>query len=1047
LPKKAIIKTAKKFRLEDHLLLARFIASKLGMKKVADTKEFKDVKEGFDSDGRSYMYHAIVVRSGNTISEEKLREYDNNIRKYVEKLKKNREQNISLKYYQYLALLFSEIYLDSYFQDPVAFVNELNEWASNVTLGDAFSAQGLKKIAYWMATGSGKTWIMHVNYWQFMTYNRGANKLDFDNVILITPSEGMTKQHLDELVASGIQARMFHGESRGYFGTESDETVVKVIEIHKLKLPEDKKGEGVTVDVSSLGTKNLVFVDEGHKGQRSEDRKWKQVRDRLGKNGFTFEYSATFGQAIANSSEESFLEYSKAILFDYSYKYFHGDGYGKDFCVLNLDCKRFDESRAPILLLANAMSFYEQLLVYKGAGESLEGYNIEKPLWVFVGSRVNEDESDVLEVVRFLNWLLVEKEKDVKSWIKKILEGKSGLLDPDKRDVFAPRYPETNFVHLRQEKLSPDEIYDGIFKEIFHISSGATGRKLHLVNIKNADGEIGLRAGTSESHFGVINIGNKSDFLKLVEEKAKDISIENDVTTPSLFEKIDDSQSPLNILIGAKKFIEGWNSWRVSNMGLLNIGKSEGPQIIQLFGRGVRLKGKDYALKRSSFLPPPHPRYVEVLETLNIFGIRANYMEVFRGTVEKEDVLVYRELTLKTKLIEPFPEGLQILRLPEEQSFTKELLMLEPEDGVGARVDLLPRVAIIDSRAPQLMPSATQSVPKVLRKEILDLVDWDEILFAILNYKKEREWFNVAISKDVIKEIMYQQKYSLLCLDEVIEPSSFESVERVKDIVTLVLKRYFDRYYSKKRNAWEKKKLELKPLRKSDEGLLKEYKVRLSEEDEKLLADFEQAKSSGTLYNPQGGKNLSNAYFRGHLYQPLLVKRAGDDRVITIPTGLNEGETKFVEDLAKFFDTNPRSLQGVDIYLLRNLTGGRGVGFFETNTFYPDFIMWIKQAEKQRIVFIDPKGLIFIGDLDHPKLKLHEYLRNEVQNELKNPNVKLDAFIVSHTPYESVNKRYPQYAMTHKDYEENMHILFQYAREGRPDQAYVERMFEITCRG
>ena len=40
--------------------------------------------------------------------------------------------------------------------------------------------------------------------------------------------------------------------------------------------------------------------------------------------------------------------------------------------------------------------------------------------------------------------------------------------------------------------------------------------------------------------------------------------------------------------------MEGWNSWRVSNMGLLNIGRNEGSEIIQLFGRGVRLRGRGH---------------------------------------------------------------------------------------------------------------------------------------------------------------------------------------------------------------------------------------------------------------------------------------------------------------------------------------------------------------------------------------------------------------------------------------------------------------------
>ena len=83
-------------------------------------------------------------------------------------------------------------------------------------------------------------------------------------------------------------------------------------------------------------------------------------------------------------------------------------------------------------------------------------------------------------------------------------------------------------------------------------------------------------------------------------------------------------------MIGSKKFTEGWSSWRVSTMGLLNMGKSEGSQIIQLFGRGVRLKGQGYSLKRSLPGERPHGVHLEKLETLNIFGINADYMEKFR---------------------------------------------------------------------------------------------------------------------------------------------------------------------------------------------------------------------------------------------------------------------------------------------------------------------------------------------------------------------------------------------------------------------------------
>ncbi|MCV4754643.1 hypothetical protein OFC37_34790, partial [Escherichia coli] len=82
---------------------------------------------------------------------------------------------------------------------------------------------------------------------------------------------------------------------------------------------------------------------------------------------------------------------------------------------------------------------------------------------------------------------------------------------------------------------------------------------------------------------------------KLCEEH-RELVVTEKAFSGTLFRTINDETSTINILIGSKKFTEGWSSWRVSTMGLMNIGRSEGPQIIQLFGRGIRLKGKDFSL-------------------------------------------------------------------------------------------------------------------------------------------------------------------------------------------------------------------------------------------------------------------------------------------------------------------------------------------------------------------------------------------------------------------------------------------------------------------
>ena len=75
-------------------------------------------------------------------------------------------------------------------------------------------------------------------------------------------------------------------------------------------------------------------------------------------------------------------------------------------------------------------------------------------------------------------------------------------------------------------------------------------------------------------------------------------------------------------------------------MGLMNIGRGEGAQIIQLFGRGVRLKGYDMSLKRSIRAALPSevnpPRHIADLETLSISGVRADFMAQFQDYLREE---------------------------------------------------------------------------------------------------------------------------------------------------------------------------------------------------------------------------------------------------------------------------------------------------------------------------------------------------------------------------------------------------------------------------
>ena len=451
----------------------------------------------------------------------------------------------------------------------------------------------------------------------------------------------------------------------------ADRNTVRVIEI--TKLVEEKRGGGVSVPVEAFEGNNLIFVDEGHKGSGGEA--WRKFRDALGQTGFTFEYSATFGQALtAARNDELTAEYGKAIVFDYSYRYFHGDGYGKDFHILNLREEPAEE-QTEMLLLGNLLTFYEQQRCFEEQAERLRPYNLDRPLWVFVGSSVNavytengQKRSDVLTVARFLHHFLENKRDWASGRSRRSSTARPAWSTPDGQDVFAGK-----FEYLRRSRRGAEAIYRDMLARVFHAPAGGG---LHLCDIRGSAGELGLKVSGAEDYFGLIYIGDTSTFKKLVEEDDAGIVVEEDAVSGSLFDGINEPDTPINILIGAKKFMEGWNSWRVSNMGLLNIGRSEGSEIIQLFGRGVRLRGLGFSLKRSSAIDGEHPEHIGLLETLNIFAVRANYMAQFREYLEREGVETEGSVEMPLA-IRPNKEflgkGLLVPRVPEGRQFRRRV--------------------------------------------------------------------------------------------------------------------------------------------------------------------------------------------------------------------------------------------------------------------------------------------------------------------------------------------------------------------------------------
>jgi hypothetical protein len=1048
----------KPLRFEERLVLHQWLLSLFGASNFEDlTAHLKASDlEGFDENNVTRFYHALRLyiqpnRRPN-LPDDLLLAYDQNIVRHWRWITERRNRTgpfLYPKYFQYLALLFTEIYLDRYFHDPDGLLAELNAHveAFNTTAPEAsriepYTKQDLNKLAFWMATGSGKTLLMHVNILQYQHYLQARNRQrELNRIILLTPNEGLSHQHLEEFQLSGIEAELFSKNGGGLFTSRA----VVILDIHKLR---DEMGEK-TVAVDAFEGNNLVLVDEGHRGTSSaETGAWMRKRNQLCEGGFSFEYSATFGQAIKASDSRTLEQtYAKSILFDYSYKYFYKDGYGKDYRILNLADDR-DEGVRRRYLTACLLSFYQQLKLYLDKREEFRPFLIERPLLVFVGGSVNavrsenkRNVSDVVDILLFLADFVGGRKESVET-IKQLLEGRSNLLDQQGRDIFAGA-----FQYLNTLGRSPEEVFDDILRLVFNAEGPA---KLHVVNLKGTDGEVELRLGDNDA-FGVINVGDASKLCELCEEHEEELEVQDNVFSGSLFRTLNDESSKINILIGSKKFTEGWSSWRVSTMGLMNIGRNEGPQIIQLFGRGVRLKGKGFSLKRSRSLGEQVvPKYIEVLETLNIFGVRADYMRQFKEYLE-EDPPDWIEFELP--VIKNLPnKKLKMVRLKEGIDFKKN----GPKPALGDPPEHLLRHPVVLDWYPKLQATASNGVqaggqavertPRFFEESHLAFLDFDAIYFELQRFKDERGWHNLNLSrKDLATLLGRKDWYELLIPKEEMEFRSFQQVLRWQEIAVALLKKYLDRYYKFKKQAYESEYLEYRELSEDDPNFIHEYRLLIKRSWEEIVQKLEKIKEEiNRLIKSKSLKEFSKLAFEqdsfrsiaftGHLYQPLIY--VGNDLVKIKPVVLKEvGERDFVLDLQKFCESGEGKhfLEGKELYLLRNLSRGRGVGFFEAGNFYPDFILWLLVGDRQYVSFIDPKGLRNTEGLEDPKIKFYQTIK-DLERQLGDPGVILNSFIVSSTPFNKIPWRGD---MKKEDFEAR-NILFQ--QEDRAN--YIKKLLE-----
>ncbi|MFZ4626643.1 MAG: DEAD/DEAH box helicase family protein, partial [Rhodoferax sp.] len=451
------------------------------------------------------------------------------------------------RYAQYLALLLFAHWAQAQHDDAEAFLQRLNAYlashkpkAADVAAElKAFEPQDLQLAAFWMATAAGKTHILQTCL-ALLDQRRAWQRL-----LLITPSESLTRQHADKLRALGtwdVFAYPADGDAAA-LGRLAANTVI-VLDINKLAI--DKKGDGLTLPTSLFGDGcNLVLVDEGHKGQRSQAGVWKAVQaDLAGINapmaalrGLLIEFSATFGQVV--EGEHALGRYAKAIVFDYAYDRFHQDRYGKDFWHVRVQSgteASADTQRDT--LTAALLAYWHQVACFRSAATQQAAADLRlkvaSPLWVLlglsvIGSSKNKDDvaqtSDVVDVLRFLHGVLAQPAilaACLRQLAHTATQG-ADLLPPEVRSIVTAQATDAPALQVLAQRVLAD------------CFGWQVGDKPVLRLLRAASGELGLGLlrGDRAQYWGVVNVGDAVGLKKALESNG--LAVQDDALSGSLF--------------------------------------------------------------------------------------------------------------------------------------------------------------------------------------------------------------------------------------------------------------------------------------------------------------------------------------------------------------------------------------------------------------------------------------------------------------------------------------------------------------------------------
>ena len=781
----------------------------------------------------------------------------------------------------------------------------------------------VNRCSYWMATGSGKTVVM-IKLVDILKKLIKTKKIPNKKILILAPSNSIIEQiknHFEEFNKENSN-KLYLKDLREF--NEYDD--LYIYRGDNIVASETKTEQLNFYDFLNNGDWYLI-LDEAHKGDKDESIRQK-LFSLIAKNGIMFNFSATFTEEIDKIS----------TIKDFKLDKFLTSGYGKKISLLDSSVATGDDEQknsiVKSLILLSAMK---------------KEYNNLKPLYspplmLVLANSVNIEKADLKEYFKNLQ-AIISGDFDFNKL-------KNELVNELKRKRYLFGLGEIKIDTI--QNLNENDFY-----RVFNITK-ASKDKIEVSRLIGNNDELVFKLKGSNEYFMLINASNinkwTNEFLdgyEIVE------SIEE-----SLFKNLDNKES-ISILMGSRKFIEGWDSNRPSIINFVNLGTTKEAKklILQAIGRGVRIEPFKNFRKRlcnvehnendiktinKNSVSLTICKSVNLIESLFIFPSKKEQIEKILLSLEEVSDNLDKEckkITIKKQTI----KDLCYPVFKESKEFNEEPFVISKGD-----FDKLQKILSIYDEVTLLLkfdisPRTIQKIQNksnftIKNKQNLNLEDY-ELLKVIDNYfnKKIKKFIGFEIVND---DIIKHYKHICAEMDE-------ESIKEFQKDLDKIIK-------AKKCPDKSEELKELKNVLKN-RSLPEIAKKEIEKQIIKLQKDTIQTNSIPSI--------IDCKLLLEHYYIPLLHLKYDKEKREVIETPVNfkhiikvVSEIEFIYELIEvipklnevydswYFSKLDESLDEIKIPYFNSDRG-------DYDNFSPDFIFWLKQKEKRKIVFVDPKGI------------------------------------------------------------------------------------------